>query len=115
LEKIVDLAKNYQLDWANYNIKELNKMGIQRTNGDEASEDTNLIPQLTVKLTLQQWMWMHKLIGETQGILECAVIQFKGTNPEHHMIHPFDSLVEQWEVFLETVSENEKKCGESRS
>lgn len=102
LEKIVDLAKNYQLDWANYNIKELNKMGIQRTNGDEVSEDTNLIPRLTVKLTLPQWVWLNKLIGETQGTLTSIAMQ--STDEEHkHFIKPCLALEKDWDFFIENI------------
>lgn len=62
---------------------------------------------MNTTLTLEQWMWLHKLIGETQGMLECAVIQL--TEEQKHMVSPFRCLVEQWEGFLDNIKEENKK------
>lgn len=62
---------------------------------------------MKTELTLKQWMWMHKLIGETQEMLECAAIQL--TEEQKHMISPFRCLVEQWEEFLHEIKKENKK------
>lgn len=62
---------------------------------------------MKLELNQKQLLWLHKLIGETQGMLECAAIQL--TEEQKHMISPFSMLVEEWEEFIQQVSMKEKE------
>ncbi len=63
--------------------------------------------KLQVTLTIEQWMWMHTLIGETQGTLTCIAMQ--STDEEHkHFIAPCLQLEKDWDLFIEKIRENIK-------
>ncbi len=77
-------------------------MGIIRGNGDEELREENMRACPKFELTLKDWMWMHQLIGETQGTLTSIAMQ--STDEERkHLVAPCLALEKNWELFIQKI------------
>lgn len=63
--------------------------------------------KVEAKLPLEQWLWMHRLIGKTQGTLGAISLQIK--EGQEHFLDPIRMLEEEWDAFLESVKTDEEK------
>lgn len=55
------------------------------------------------ELTVNQWLDLHTLIGQTQGSLEAISAQCKNDEFFKYMCVPIDKLNEDWDVFLKDL------------
>lgn len=63
----------------------------------------------SIQIRFDHLMWLNRLIGETQGMLECISIQARAIEGMSHIPNPVGFLVEEWQNFVDSVLSIEKK------